>query len=81
VNYAYWQTGNPGFTGFQGNFWEITWGLNWLPNRNWRIRPEIRYDFYTPDNPGSGPLPYGGRGFGGDQYGQLYGGCDAIFQF
>ena len=80
-NYQYWQPGGwGGQTGFQGNFWEVTWGLNWLPNKNWRIRPELRYDWYTPDNPG-GPLPYGGRGGPGDQYGQLYGGCDAIFQF
>ena len=79
VNYNYYQPG-VGFGGFQGNFWEVTWGLNWLPNKNWRIRPELRYDWYTPDNPG-GPLPYGGRGLGGDKYGQLYGGCDAIWQF
>ena len=80
LNYSYWQPGSS-FTGYQGNFWEITWGLNWLPTKNWRIRPELRYDWYTPDNMGAGPLPYGGRGNGGDRYGQLYGGCDAIWQF
>jgi hypothetical protein len=63
--------------GYQGNFWEMTWGLNWKPNNNWIIRPELRYDWYSPDNPGS-ILPYG-RNF--DQFGQFYGGCDAIFQF
>ena len=72
---------------YQGNFWEITWGLNWLPTKNLRIRPELRYDWYTPDNyqPGD-PLPYGGQvgrsPFGnGTQFGQFYGGCDAIWQF
>lgn len=79
LNYSPIQPG-ASFTGYQGNFWECTWGLNYIPNKNWRIRPEVRYDWYSPDNPG-GPLPYGGRGNGGDQYGQLYGGCDAIFQF
>jgi len=63
--------------GFQGNFWEMTWGLNWKPNNNWIIRPELRYDWYSPDSPGT-PLPYG-RNF--NQYGQFYGGCDAIWQF
>ena len=88
-NYLYWQPNGQwnayNNSGYQGNFWEITWGLNWLPNKNWRIRPELRYDWFTPDNMelyrSGKPLPYGGRGLGGDQYGQFYGGCDAIFQF
>jgi hypothetical protein len=77
-------SGGPYQTGFQGNFWQATWGLNWKPNRNWIIRPEVRYDWYSPDVAGSA-LPYG-HNFGtvggtGNQYGQLYGGCDAIWQF
>ena len=63
--------------GFQGNFWQATWGLNWKPNRNFTVRPEVRYDWYSPDNP-NGSLPYGSNF---DQSGQLYGGCDAIWQF
>ena len=63
----------------------MTWGLNWKPNRNWIIRPELRYDWYSPDKDG-GPLPFGRQVGGagtatGDQYGQLYGGCDVIWQF
>jgi len=69
--------GGPFRTGYQGNFWEASWGLNWKPNKNWVIRPELRYDWYSPDH-NQGPLPYGSNF---DQYGQLYGGCDAIFQF
>jgi hypothetical protein len=66
-------------TGFQGNFWQATWGLNWKPNRNFIVRPEVRYDWYSPDAYGTNaPLPYG-RNF--NEYGQLYGGCDAIWQF
>jgi hypothetical protein len=64
-------------TGFQGNFWEMSYGLNWKPTNNWIIRPEIRYDWYTPDK-ANGNLPYGSNF---DKYGQLYGGCDAIWQF
>ena len=68
-------------SGFQGNFWEFSWGLNYKPNRNFIVRPELRYDFFAPDDMGlyrAGKLlPFGN----GDQYGQLYGGCDVIWQF
>jgi hypothetical protein len=74
--------GGPVGSGYQGNFWQVTWGLNWKPNRNWIIRPELRYDWYSPDK-ANGALPFGNLNglSGGDQYGQLYGGCDAIWQF
>ncbi|MFM8578521.1 MAG: outer membrane beta-barrel protein [Planctomycetaceae bacterium] len=65
-------------TGFEGNFWELTWGLNYKPNANWMVRPELRYDWFSPDIGYAGALPYG-RGF--NEYGQLYGGCDVIWQF
>ncbi|MEO1992563.1 MAG: outer membrane beta-barrel protein [Pirellulales bacterium] len=78
---------NPGYwtEGFAGSFWELTLGLNWYPNDNWLIRPEIRYDWFSP-NSSTTPLPYGrplGQGINvsGDQYGQFYAGCDAVFQF
>jgi hypothetical protein len=66
--------------GFQGNFWQASFGLNWKPNRNFILRPELRYDWYSPDKYGAAgtPLPFG-RNF--NEYGQLYGGCDAIWQF
>ena len=81
-------SGGPYQGGFQGNFWQATWGLNWKPNRNWIIRPELRYDWYSPDDmeaARAGALPYG-HNFGtlsgtGNQFGQFYGGCDAIWQF
>ena len=65
-------------TGFQGNFWEMSYGLNWKPSKNWIIRPELRYDWYSPDDMTSKTLPYGSNF---DKYGQFYGGCDAIWQF
>jgi hypothetical protein len=81
--------GGPAQGGFQGNFFQATWGLNWKPTRNWIIRPELRYDWYSPDDvagaKASGALPFGpnfGRlANGGTEFGQFYGGCDAIWQF
>ena len=72
----YW-AGGPWQGGYQGNFWQATWGLNWRATSNWMIRPELRYDWYSPDKAGT-PLPFGRNS---DQYGQFYGGCDAIWQF
>jgi hypothetical protein len=45
----------------------------------------LRYDWFTP-NTSATPLPYGkplGQGInvGGNQTGQLYAGCDVIWQF
>ena len=81
------QPGNPGFwaEGFDGTFWELTFGLNWYPNNNWVIRPEIRYDWFSP-NTTSTPRPYGkplgqGVGTGGNQLAQFYAGFDIIWQF
>lgn len=31
---------------FEGDFWEITLGLNWKPNDNVTIRPEVRWDWF-----------------------------------
>ena len=84
--------GSPGVGGFQGNFWAMTWGLNYLIGSNMIIRPELRYDWFSADeswigqqaNPGAplngqaGTMPYGRLN---DQNGQFYGGCDIIWQF
>jgi hypothetical protein len=76
--------GGPAAGGYQGNFWQATWGLNWKPqgSRNWLIRPELRYDWYSPDDmdavrTGNAALPFGNF----NEYGQFYGGCDVIWQF
>ncbi len=31
---------------FEGDFWEVTLGLNWKPNPNLTIRPEVRFDWF-----------------------------------
>lgn len=72
-------TGNN--NGFAGNFWEMTWGLNYLIGNNMVIRPELRYDWFSRDQGtvgGAGNMPYGPNL---DQNGQFYGGCDVVWQF
>jgi hypothetical protein len=60
---------------------------NWTPTTNWIVRPELRYDWYTPSAYGTGALPFGpisARSNGlvtGDAFSQWYIGCDAIYQF
>ncbi len=55
-------TGNG--NGFAGNFWEATWGLNYLVGNNLVIRPEVRYDWYSRNQVHKqvvlqGNMPYG----------------------
>jgi hypothetical protein len=42
------------FSGYAGNFTEVTFGANWKPNANWVLRPNIRWDTFSGDynNPG-----------------------------
>lgn len=42
---------------FQGNFFELTAGLNYKPNANFVLRPELRWDWYNADTPGL-PHPF-----------------------
>jgi hypothetical protein len=48
-------TGGPGFV---GDFTELTLGVNWRPNANWVLRPEIRWDWYNGSRDVHGNLPY-----------------------
>ena len=64
-----YRIGGPGFIdgvdawdggGYAGNFYNVTCGLNWRPNGNWLIRPELRWDWYDGEKswiPGVG-LPF-----------------------
>jgi hypothetical protein len=62
---------------FAGNFYELTWGLNWKPNLNVTIRPEIRYDTYQGPASPNGLLPYGNGNYA--HQGMIA--CDGIFTF
>ena len=74
--------GSPGVGAFAGNFWELTFGLNYLIGNNMVIRPELRYDWFSADvgggNGAPGTMPYGRLN---EQNGQFYGGCDVIWNF
>lgn len=44
--------------GFAGNFYEAALGLNYRPNANLLIRPELRFDWYDGPAGNGGILPY-----------------------
>jgi hypothetical protein len=62
--------------GYAGNFYDLTAGLNWRPNGNLLVRPELRWDWY---NGPAGPvgLPFDG----GNESDQFTCAVDAIFTF
>ena len=79
--------GNPGFWAgdFAGSFWELAFGLNYRPTANLVVRPELRYDWFTPNTPTTN-RPFGrplGQGVGtpGDRLDQFYAGCDFVWQW
>ncbi len=52
-------TNNPAsFGGFEGNFYELTMGVNYKPTTNLTFRPELRYDWYDGDQNFLGNDPY-----------------------
>jgi hypothetical protein len=46
--------------GFAGNFYDLTFGLNYRPNGNFLLRPEIRWDWYDGTPNIADQLPYAG---------------------
>ncbi len=66
----------PSTNGRSGDYWGLTWGLNWRPHANLVFRPEIRYDWF--DGPAAaGDLPFN-SGRASDQFS---GGFDLIFTY
>jgi len=79
--------GNPGYwaSDFAGSFWELCFGLNYRHSANLVVRPELRYDWFTPNTPTTN-RPFGrplGQGIGsaGDRLDQFYAGCDFVWQW
>jgi hypothetical protein len=62
-------------TGYQGNYYELTGGVNYKPNANLTIRPELRYDSF--DSIGAASHPFNDN----TKDTQLSGGLDVIFTF
>ncbi len=49
---AEWLRDNGGFiTDVPANYFELTYGVNWNPNRHWSVRPEIRFDWADSGKP------------------------------
>jgi hypothetical protein len=66
-----------GLPGFTGSFQDVSLGLNYRPNLNWVVRPEVRWDMYDgPANP-FGQLPFGDF----DRSSQFTFACDLIVTF
>jgi hypothetical protein len=61
---------------FVGNFYEVTLGLLWQPRERLMVRPEVRWDWYDEDEPGT-PLPFDA----GDRSSQALFGIDVITTF
>jgi hypothetical protein len=72
VNYGW-----PAAPGFAGTFTEISLGLNWQPNPNIRVRPELRWDAYSGSTNLQGQLPFGD----GTRSSQCLFATDLIFTF
>ncbi|MGA2031432.1 MAG: outer membrane beta-barrel protein [Thermoguttaceae bacterium] len=75
-------TGTPGFgwtgaPGFAGTFTEATIGLNWHPNANFILRPELRWDCYDGSRNLQNQLPFGD----GNRSSQFLFATDLIFTF
>ncbi len=66
-----------GAPGFEGTFTELTFGLNYLPNLNLVVRPEIRCDWYSGSTNVAGQLPFGD----GTRSQQLLLATDMVFTF
>jgi hypothetical protein len=67
---------------FPGNFYEITAGLNYKPNGNLAIRPEVRWDWYDGrENQSFTNPPITSPYDAGAKNNQLTYGVDFIFQF
>jgi hypothetical protein len=44
--------------GFAGDFYELSWGVNWRPTPNLLFRPEVRWDWYNGTTNLAGKLPF-----------------------
>jgi hypothetical protein len=64
-------------SGFAGNFYEVTAGVNWRPNANITLRPELRWDWYNGSPNTDGLLPFNN----GQSSSQAMAACDLIFTF
>ena len=75
-----WTGGTAGWQaapGFDGNFFEISMGLNWRPHPNFTLRPEVRWDWYDGTRNLANQLPFND----GNNASQVSFATDLIFTF
>ena len=68
--------GNRAVGPYPGDFYEISFGVNWSPHPNLRVRPEVRWDWFDERRPVA-LYPYDA----GDRDDQFLLGCDFIVTF
>lgn len=66
---------NEAGNGNRGNYYEVTWGLNYTPSKCLIIRPEIRYDWFKGDTANGCPFDDNSK------TAQWSGGFDLIYKF
>jgi hypothetical protein len=66
---------------FPGNFYEITAGLNYKPNANLAIRPEVRWDWYDGKQNQNQFVPVTSPYDAGTRNNQFTYGIDLVYQF
>jgi hypothetical protein len=69
-------TGNAAEGPFVGDFFEVTFAVNYTPTENFALRPEVRWDWYDADF-GGGPQPFDD----GTRSNQFIASLDAIWTF
>ncbi len=67
--------GNPAVGPFNGDFYELTFAVNYTPCENFALRPELRWDWYDASN--GGPQPFAD----GTRDNQFLASIDAIYAF
>ncbi len=70
------RNGNVAQGPFVGDFYAVTWAVNYSPRPYLNLRPELRYDWYDEDASG-GPRPFDA----GNQDDQLMGSLDCILTY
>ena len=66
---------------FPGNFYEVTLGLNYKPNSNLAIRPEMRWDWYDGENNQNPNVPVTLPYDAGTRSNQFTFGVDLVYQW
>jgi len=78
-----WLRENGGMHLSEGDYYQVTLGLNWNPSKNVSIRPEVRYDWCKGATPFGRSNQFGGGypDIVGTRSDQVSGGCGVVVSF